>query len=323
VSATDRIRFSDGPLDDIAGILCANSARASQYLEQAPALAVLACGKFNSHITYGEVDRFTAVVAPEPKLRDVVAKFGAPMAIRKLSASALRAKDVAAVEWLARLDPSTLSQCIPGADGQRAWLDGILKWLILVPGNKRDRKKFSVAWIARQLAADQGRIEQIDNVIDFVRRGGRALNERWTWAGALEAVNRWHAVLNDTRAIERALQDAGRAASFDRVICKAPLPDKASVDGYEFIVLRTPRQIQDEGVAMHHCVASYASHVKRGRCAIISVGRDGVRVATLEISGAGTVAQIKTHCNGAPSTAIRQACAAYALSNWKQEAQAA
>ena len=67
---------------------------------------------------------------------------------------------------------------------------------------------------------------------------------------------------------------------------------------------------------MHHCVASYAGDVRAGRCAIVSVSRDGVNVATLEIRG-GVVAQLKAHCNRAVSPMIRTACETYALLHWR------
>lgn len=319
----ERLRFSDSALDDVASILCANSIRAPQYLEQAPACALLACGKYGSHISYGEVDRFVATISPEPKLRDLLASFKAPLAIRKLSAHALRSGDAAAIEYLCRLDPSTLSQCIPCVDGQRAWLDGLKKWLVLLPTAKRARAQFSVAWIARQLGEDQGRVEQLDSLIDYLRRGRQAVNVRWTWQSAMAAVARWHAELNDIRAIERALQDSKRAASFDKPVCKAPLPDRAAVDGYDFIVLRTPRMIRDEGVAMHHCAGSYISDVKKGACAIISVSRDAVRIATLEILSSGALGQIKAHCNAAPPLKVREACGLYALTHWRPEPESA
>jgi hypothetical protein len=44
------------------------------------------------------------------------------------------------------------------------------------------------------------------------------------------------------------------------------------------------RDLHAEGVAMHHCVASYAGNCRRGTSAIFSLRRHGVRYATVEIS---------------------------------------
>lgn len=316
-------RFADGQLDDVSSVLAKSHPRAAQYVEQAPALAVIACKKLRSHITYGEIDHFASLIAPEPKLRDVLTAYGAPLPVRKLSAAAIKVRDGETIEYLGRIDAPTLSQIIPDAAFQGAWLDGIRKWLVLTPNGKAARAKFSVAWIARRLCEDTSRVEQVDTVVDFIRRGDGAINERWSWARALEAVAAWHARLNDEQAIRRALQDADRAAKFDVPVCNAPLPDIAEVDGFEFAVLRTPRHIQDEGVVMHHCVSSYVGNVKRGQCAIISIRRQGVNVATLEISRKGVVSQIKTHCNGAPSVAVRKAADLYALRHWAPPEQAA
>jgi hypothetical protein len=318
-----RIRYADGALDDVASILCAAHPLAADYLAQAPVLAVLACEKFGQTITYGEMDRFKATVASGAKLKAVLASYGAPAPIRKLTAQAVRMKDRAVIKELVRLDPSSLSQFTPSAENQRLWLAGISGWLRLTPSRKSDRKRFSVAWAAKHLAQAPTRCTMIDALVDFVARGDRPFNEAWSWDKAISEVEAWHARLNDQRSFEQLLRDKEQERLLNTVICKAPLPDVASVDGFDFIVLRTGRALREEGITMHHCVASYAYHVDRGQCAIVSIRRDGVHLATLEINRKGVPVQIKAHCNQTPSADVRRAADAYALSCWQPVREAA
>lgn len=314
---SSRIRYSDPALDDIASVLVAAYPGGAEYLAQAPVIAAVACQKFPQNLTYGEIDKFGGVVARQPKLRDVLTAYGVSGPARKLSAAAIRIKDAPAIKEILRIEPSSLSQCIPAQDSQRLWLDGISDWLRLTPTKKADRKRFSVVWIARHLAAYPARCGQVGSIVDYVARGGGEINDRWTWERALQEVTAWHNRLNDEYALRRMLADEQRRVDFEKVICKAPLPDLAEVEGFQFITLRTGRALQEEGVTMHHCVASYAYNVKRGDCAIVSIRRDGVNIATLEISKKGVPGQIKAHCNTAPAKQVRDAAALYALEHWR------
>lgn len=318
----NRVRYNDSFLDDVAGLLVAAQPRAADYLGQAPVLAVLACGKFSTHITYGELDQFAATIASGPKLRDVMAAYGASAPMRKIGATGLRLRDRAALVALHKLDASTLSQSIP-SDSQRTWLDGVDKWLRLTPRNKRDRSRFSVAWIARRLGENLSRFEQVDALVDYIGRGKQELNERWSWDRAMQAVADWHRQLRDETMLRRLAAYEREALTFDKVICNSALPDSAEVEGFTFRVLRTLRHLRDEGNAMHHCVASYAADVRKGRCTIVSVTRDGVGVGTLQIDARGSVVQLKAHCNAAVSPAVRRACDVYALLHWRKPEQGA
>lgn len=314
----NRIRFADGALDDVASVLVSASDRAGQYLEQCPALAVLAFNKFGSHITYGEMDRFKSLVSQEPRLRDVLSAYSAPAPIRKIQPSALRMRHSPTLRALSSLAPSTLSQCIP-TDSQGVWLDGVGKWLRLMPNGKRAQAKFSVEWIARRLGEDLSRFEQVEAVIDWIGRGEGVLNEKWSWERALAEVEAWHMSLRDEASLRALAAAEKERATFDTVICKAPVPDVADVAGYSFVALRTLRALREEGQVMHHCVASYANDVRKGRCSIASVRRDGVNIATLEINAKGVVTQIKAHCNRSVDQAVRDACEEYAFTAWKTE----
>lgn len=312
--AEGRLRYADGQMDDVASVLCATHPHAGQYLEQAPVLTLAVCRKFGSHVSFGERDAFAGRIAGSPKLRDLLAGYGLPLCFRKLGAGAVRPAFQHTVAALGFLDPSTLSQCIP-LDSQGVWLNGVRGWLARAP--KALRAPSGVAWIARRLSEDLSRFEQVDALLDYLDRGRGELNERWTWARAMEAVEAWHLRMRDDRAIRDMMRQKALAKSFDDVICTSKLPDRAEVDGLTFTVLRTIRKLREEGAEMRHCVASYAGSVKNGDCAIVAVSRDGVGVATLEIDRGGRVAQLKGHCNQAPLASTRKACDLYALLHWR------
>ncbi|MGI9423254.1 MAG: PcfJ domain-containing protein [Hyphomicrobiaceae bacterium] len=58
---------------------------------------------------------------------------------------------------------------------------------------------------------------------------------------------------------------------------------KGGANRYNLVPLVTSRELIEEGEAMDHCVATYASAVAQGQCRIYSVRRGGRRIATLEL----------------------------------------
>lgn len=314
----ERIRYADGQIDDIAEAIVGQEPRAADYLAQAPIIALAAAERYGSHITFGELDRLCAKLATGPRLKDVMKGLGTPAVMRGLDAGSIKVRDRHVVAELARIDPSSLAQSIP-SDSQRVWLDGCAKWLALAPTKKADRATFSIKWIARELGANLSRFEQVDSIIDWCRRANGNVDPKWTFEAALKHVETWHARLRDRRRIEAMTRDAERRAKFDTVICKAPLPDEADLNGYTFIALRTARSLHIEGVAMHHCVASYAGSVARGKSAVVSIRRNGVHIATLELNERGQPTQIKAHCNGVVSGECRVAADLYALTYWRPD----
>ena len=230
MTCTRSFRYANGHVDDVASILIAAHPRAEQYLSQAPVLAVLACRKFGTNITYGEADMFVELIDGEPKLRDVLRAYGASLPFRKIGAAGLRITDGFVLRELGRLDPSTLSQAIP-SDSQRVWLDGITSWMALAPDDRDAYAEFTVEWIARRLGEDLSRFEQVNSLIDYVHRGRGEINPRWSWSRALSAVEEWHKSLRDERALRALIARNREAARFDTVICKAGLPDEIAVEG--------------------------------------------------------------------------------------------
>lgn len=62
------------------------------------------------------------------------------------------------------------------------------------------------------------------------------------------------------------------------------LVDRDRMDNMEARELVSARELFEEGSAMHHCVSSYSSQCAAGGSRIVSLGIDGARVSTLELS---------------------------------------
>jgi PcfJ-like protein len=300
----ERIRYADGALDDIASVLCTAHPRAAQYLEQAPALAVATCQKLTSHLTYGEVDRFAAIVGLEPRLKTVLDAYGMPKQARSLRPDALRLSDRDILKHLYALNPSTSAQVLPGERGQRSWLSGCSVWL-----RTRFPDRLPLDWIARQLCEDQSRVQQIDQLVDWIERGHGIVHRGLSWTGAMAAVEAWHISLRSEADLRRMLANKALAERYDSTICHAPIPDATDVDDYQFVALRTPRSLRDEGAALRHCVGSYDRQVEAGRSAIVSIRRQGVRIATAEYGSSQRYARTGgSGCRRAIHLALLEAC---------------
>ena len=77
-------------------------------------------------------------------------------------------------------------------------------------------------------------------------------------------------------------------------ITELGIPLKFEHIGYNAEVLLSAREIADEGLAMHHCVGGYATHVAQGRYLVVSLKtKDGERYSTLGINWNG---KTKTAC---------------------------
>jgi hypothetical protein len=76
--------------------------------------------------------------------------------------------------------------------------------------------------------------------------------------------------------------------------------------------LRTGEALTEEGVALRHCVATYADRARTGAISLWSVKRDGARALTLEVTRDGAVVQARGASNRLPTPDERTALAAWA-----------
>ena len=79
------------------------------------------------------------------------------------------------------------------------------------------------------------------------------------------------------------------------------IPTKeVTVGEYEFRFLATPLQVWDEGQAMRHCASDLVRGCEMGVCLVVSIKREGLRVATLELrlsDDQWRINQLRGKCN--------------------------
>lgn len=286
--------------------------RASDYLEQAPALAIAIYhggGRLNGGqggAALYAAHKINQLCERGAKLKEVMAAYRLPLPMRQLKARALSLADEAVLPMIAALPPSTIAQTIPNAiTAQRRWLSALGEWKRLTRKVLWEQRwPEATAWLAVATARYGVRASEVGTVGDFLVRGDVPLNSAWTWARAMAAAEDWH----DRISAGDAKRLFGVLA--DQVVCHGSHPDHAVVDGIEFVALRTPIAIHAEGKAMRHCVASYVPSVVNGACSIVSLRQDEHRLATLELRN-WRMAQLKGRFNALPELNVRQAAAAY------------
>lgn len=310
-AAIERMRrvFKGDVMLKSAGFAATVHERAADYLEQAPALA-LVIQFANPRKNTSPADRLYAAqkfarhCEAGSSLRAVMESYGLIFPLRKLKGKGLTAFDGPAIRALSHGKPSVVSQAIPGSiRRQRQWLSAIWEWQRQFDRLAERRQSFD-EWFIVQVSEHHAKHSEIGVVADFVRRGDRPLNLRWDWPKALAESEQWHARLKagDITALygDKAHQPVDRGKHPDRVL----------VNGIEFAALRTPAEIHAEGSAMRHCVSSYIRDVTSGLCSIVSVRRNDQRLATLELRN-GLVAQLKGRFNSRPANEVQNAARLY------------
>ena len=89
-----------------------------------------------------------------------------------------------------------------------------------------------------------------------------------------------------------------------------PWIDTTHIDGLEIIPIDNSADLYREGAAMHHCVGTYSTDVRHGRCYIYSIRRNGERLATAAIvrkEGRPVLQEIRGPCNVEVSDKIKAA----------------
>ncbi len=283
--------------------------RAADYIEQAPVLAIMVLPEDRRRKVAGGDRAYAAhkianYCVRGARLKEVMAGYQLPLAMRKLKAKALSLEDTGTLRMIARLPPSVLSQAIPNSIvDQRRWLSAIGEWNRF--GGMVRRLDQFVDWAVVQMAKHKVRRSQVGVVTDFIVRGDVPFNTAWEWPRAIAAADDWH----DRLSAGDAKSKFGVLA--DQVVDLGDHPDHTVLYGYEFVALRTPTAIHAEGKAMYHCVASYVSGVVHGLTHIVSVRRDEQRIATLELAE-GRVHQLKGRFNATVAPDVATAARQYA-----------
>lgn len=267
-----------------------------EYFGQAPVL-MTACN----------VPPALDAMASGRRLAVVLAAADLSLPLRRLCAPAIAAPfSLRLARELSTLHPSALAQAIPHAVGQQVTFVLACRAIFDAKVPHLDGNRFR-AW-AVQRAAPLGR-EYTQAVLDFVTRGRGVIDWRWDAGEAQGAIDRWHRDLG--RRTDRERFRSNHGVDFEHEVETPGFPAEVTVADYRFVALRSGATLQREGRMLHHCVATYAGDVIRGRSRIYAI-RDlsGRPLATAEYRQAPNgwvVAQVCGPCNERPPDAVRAA----------------
>lgn len=305
----------------------------AQYLETIPAIIPFVTMGENNLKTHADrmfvATRWGGAVHRAPKLKDLAREFGAPVQIRKILPSVVTPINFRVIYDLRMIPPSALSQAIPETAGdQKIWLSALNNlfhgygysrtvgkakpdhwhWAVTRFGayistarrETRLKIKRSVAYVDPKIVAM--------NLADFFANNPSRFNANWTIEMAQRAMDQWH---EDLAKVDEAKALAGKhGIGFDQDVDYAPLPETASVGGFEFVALRNARDLFREGRAMRHCVATYINTVINGGSRVYSIRHGETRIATLELVPEGKtfiIRQISGPCNARPPAYVSAA----------------
>jgi hypothetical protein len=300
---------------------------AIDYINQAPVL-VLAVTQGSK--TYEQKERqlicekLKPLIERGPKLRELLGAFGVPVQLRALRSWALGPSKWKAVKAVAKIPPSTLAQSIPEKPkAQSLWLGAVGGWTDVMDRRFNDRYRLLEWAVMRFKEWPLNWHETIaTSLADFAGTVGAGFNERWDLRQAQERCEQWHAMLASQSAEQQFVTKHG--VGWRDKIDYGHFPEEfGTSDGLRVVALRTGEDVFLEGQAMHHCVASYADDVVRGRCRLFSVRRGDDRLATVElvlaapahyvIGGASMhgqmwgISQMKGPCNADPPKSVKTA----------------
>lgn len=300
-------RFSNTGMARAEALFEGAHPRAGQYLDQAPVLVMWVYPWVAQGERSGET--FAAMWVADLCERGVALKhflraagYTAPM--RHLRGSSILPSRAPVYRMLARLAPTEFARIVPStAKAQRAWLNALHQWMqswrsVLSLGVRDTDALFR--WSAIHLHGVD--VEAVRDLCDFQRSG--QFNCDWGLKRTYEEMGAWHSRITLESQLAHLPVGADDTIDFGRHA------DRLEVEGYVLAALRTPRLIADEGSAMRHCVATYIKRVFDGSSHIVSITKDGKRVATLELGGprAGgrqwSVLQLRGPRNSQPSLTV-------------------
>jgi hypothetical protein len=300
-------------------LLMANAHRyAIDYIEQAPVI-VLAATRGHAHVLSSEwafvKEQLSNMCKSGAQLRDVMRAYGLSLPLRLLDGKVLTSSRATVIRRLALMNPSTLAQIIPASQQkQNAWLQALQNWCdgMASRAEANNNRCLFFEWAATNYpGVTYSEANGVRHMVDFVCAHADTFNPRWNLQRARAEEQKWHAELAKVEMVERT------GVGLDTEIDYTPLPPIWEHSGLSFVALQTGRALHAEGAAMHHCVASYWQRVVNGDSRIYSILENGVRVATLEITGRpdnyrwGTsryrVRQLAGTCNSRPAAEVVKA----------------
>lgn len=158
---------------------------------------------------------------------------------------------------------------------------------------------------------------EVAHVLDFMRHRretdpGFAANAQ-AMRASLRHIELWQAAL-DVADVERAPYPPSGLAAKAWVL--APESETAEPEEWCMREILGPLELAAEGRRMRHCVLSYDSQVRRGRCSIWSLRRQGRRRVTVEVSSVTrAVVQVRGRRNRRPTDREASFVARWAAEN--------
>ncbi len=239
---------------------------------------------------------------------------GLPVPLTRMQAHHyLRAPDdlgiVAAFRWAKvidlggddRLARAVLGTRIGSTFGDEPFWDSVVRWFIAHPALHPFQYGPIIDYLRRQKFGDPDRGSPSDPPRGYPRQPNLCMKGR-TPETVLRAVREWHLELAlATRTVVSSWGPSGIAGFAHH----EENGEERRV--YEIAELLSTAELSDEGYAMQHCVASYASECASGRTSIWSLtvrlgtGRT-IRLATIEVRNRErTIVQVRQRCNKLPT----------------------
>jgi len=237
------------------------------------------------------------------RLKDVLASLKLAPQLRSIHGKALRPGQLPLLQDLSKLPPSVLAQALPADTAtQVEWLSALGAWRRHME-SRGVLRSLLLDWAATTLSRS-GSFQQWREVADLALHLRERFNRAWTWESAYKAAEAWHRELAKNSQAEAFFRNHGQ--DYEAEINLGALPAELQIDGLDFVALRSGLALHEDGRAMHHCVASYAGAVIKGKSRIFSIRRDGKRIATLELvrRKKWQIEQVKGPCNRAPDPAV-------------------
>jgi hypothetical protein len=160
-----------------------------------------------------------------------------------------------------------------------------------------------IQWLCAQHMLDPG---QIRPMLDYIRHrqaqaaeaGGPAWSMKGRTADALiRDMEGWHMLLSEIRQVQaQALPASGLSG------LRFTQKSQGKMEIWEVAEIRDEKVLAAEGRAMRHCVFSYRTAIRSGRCSIWSVTLCGERVLTVEVDNRfSSIVQARGRANRRPT----------------------
>jgi len=197
--------------------------------------------------------------------------------------------------WLRKFAPEYFSHGVPRLPANNDFCRRIVNhcprsrkfapiWLDAVSAAVAWADEPFAVWVARNLVQDRGALNKYN--LRLICLWGWFSGQPQTFAHGL--IDRaWSPFMQGKAALEAASNWLAEVTLYanlgdDRIADVWLQP--ASVDGYDFVPLRTIPEIVEEARAMKNCVRRYGPYLARNSVRLWSIRKDGQRVATVEVS---------------------------------------